>query len=130
MMSMPKINTYNELVLYINQLNSLKNVQEIALKNDVKEVYQKFQLKNIIKETVKDLANDAEFRKNSLKAVKNIATDFVVGRLFNKNNSVKGFITTMLVEKLVAPVIVNNKNKIVDFVTNLVSKYSHKKEDG
>ena len=75
MMSMPKINTYNELVLYINQLNSLKNVQEIALKNDVKEVYQKFQLKNIIKETVKDLANDAEFRKNSLKAVKNIATD-------------------------------------------------------
>ena len=128
MMSMPKINTYNELVLYINQLNSLKNVQEIALKNDVKEVYQKFQLKNIIKETVKDLANDAEFRKNSLKAVKNIATDFVVGRLFNKNNSVKGFITTMLVEKLVAPVIANNKNKIVDFVTNLVSKYSHKKE--
>ena len=130
MMSMPKINTYNELVLHINQLNSLKDVQEIALKNDVKEVYQKFQLKNIIKETVKDLANDAEFRENSFKAVKNIATDFVVGRLFNKNNSVKGFITTMLIEKLVAPVIVNNKNKIVDFVKNLVSKYSHKKEEG
>ena len=126
---MSKIHTYDELSLRINQLTNLKDAQEIALKNDVKELYQSLQPKNIIKETVKDLANDAEFRGNSFKAIKNVATDFVIGRLFNKNNSVKGFLATLLVEKLVAPLIANNKNKIVDFVTNLVSKYSHKKEE-
>src|SRR6185437_15102266 len=121
MMRTTKIHTYNELSLRINQLNDLKDKQEIALKNDVKELYQRLQPKNIIKETAKDLANDTEFRGNSLKALKNIATDFVVGRLFNKNSSVKGFIATVLVEKLVAPLIANNKTKIVDFITNLVS---------
>lgn len=126
---MHKIQTYNELTLRINELTSLKDAQEIALKNDVKELHKKLQLKNILKETVKDLIQDEEFRGNSFKAVKGIATDFVVGRIFNKNSSVKGFIATMLVEKLVAPLIANNKNKIVDFVTNLVSKFSHKKEE-
>ncbi|MFI5142223.1 MAG: hypothetical protein ACHQII_07700 [Bacteroidia bacterium] len=126
---MTKIHTYDELTVRINQLTSLKDAQEIALRNDVKELYQRLQPKNIIKETVKDLANDAEFRGNSFKAVKNVATDFVVGSLFNKNNSVKGFIATILVEKLVAPLIANNKTKIVDFITNLVSKFSHKKEE-
>jgi hypothetical protein len=126
---MHKIQTYNELTLRINELTSLKDAQEIALKNDVKELYKKLQPKNILKETVKDLAHDEEFRGNSFKAIKGIATDFVVGRLFNKNSSVKGFIATMLIEKLVAPLIANNKNKIVDFITNLVSKFSHKKEE-
>jgi chromatin segregation and condensation protein Rec8/ScpA/Scc1 (kleisin family) len=126
---MSKIHTYNELTLRINELTGLKDAQEIALKNDFKELYKKLQPKNILKETVKDLAHDEEFRGDSFKAIKSVATDFVVGRLFNKNSSVKGFIATMLVEKLVTPLIANNKNKIVDFITNLVSKYSNKKED-
>jgi hypothetical protein len=129
MMSMSKIHTYDELSLRINQLNSLKDAQEIALKNDVQELYKRLQPKNILKETVKDLANDEEFRGNSFKAAKSMATDFVVGRLFNKNSSVKGFIATMLVEKIVAPLIEKNKGKIVDFVANLVAKYSGKKDE-
>ncbi|HXD92851.1 MAG TPA: hypothetical protein VNX01_06525 [Bacteroidia bacterium] len=126
---MSKIHTYDELSLRINQLNGLKDTQEIELKNNLAEVYKRFQLKHILKETVKDLAHDEEFRGNSFKAIKGIATDFVVGRLFNKNSSVKGFIATMLVEKFVAPLIEKNKGKIVDFVANLVAKYSGKKEE-
>jgi ribosomal protein S20 len=126
---MPKIQTYNELILRINELNSLKNTQEVTLKNDAKELYQKFQLKNIIKETVHDLANDTDFRESSFKAAKNVATDFVVGRLFNKNNSVKGFVTTILIEKLVTPLIEKNKEKIVSFVTHLFTKREKKQEE-
>ncbi|HXU28249.1 MAG TPA: hypothetical protein VN698_13540 [Bacteroidia bacterium] len=126
---MSKIATYEELNLRINQLTVVKNAQEIELKNNLNRVYQKFQLKNILKETVKDLAYDAEFRGDGIKAAGNMATDFVVGRLFNKNNSIKGFITTLLVEKLVTPLIKNNKEKIISFVTDLITKYGHKKED-
>jgi hypothetical protein len=126
---MSKIATYEELTLRINQLNSIKDTQEIELKNNLNQVYQKFQLKNILKETVKDLAGDAEFRGDSFKAATGVATDFIVGRLFNKNNSIKGFITTFLIEKLVTPLIKNNKDKIISFITDLVSKYGHKKED-
>jgi hypothetical protein len=126
---MSKTYTYNELTLRINQLNSLKDAQEIELKNNVNEIYKRFQLKNIIKQTVQDLANDVEFRGDGFKAATNVATDFVVRRLFNKNNSIKGFITTILVEKLVTPFIKNNKDKIISFVTDLVSKYGSKKED-
>lgn len=126
---MSKISTYEELAIRINQLNSIKGTQEIELKNNLNHVYQKFQLKNILKETVKDLANDVEFRGDGIKAAGNMATDFVVGRLFNKNNSIKGFLTTMLVEKLVTPLIKNNKDKIISFVADLINKYGHKKED-
>ena len=38
MMNMSKIHSYNELALRINQLTGLKDAQEIALKNDVKEL--------------------------------------------------------------------------------------------
>ncbi|HTA61236.1 MAG TPA: hypothetical protein VK835_02220 [Bacteroidia bacterium] len=126
---MSKITTYEELTLRINQLNGIKDAQEIELKNNLNQVYQKFQLKNILKETVRDLANDAEFRGDGFKAAGNMATDFVVGRLFNKNNTIRGFIATLLIEKLVTPLITNNKDKILSFISDLVSKFGHKKEE-
>ena len=117
-----KITTYEEVTKRIAQLNDKKDIQEIELKNNLKEVYENFQLKNIIKNTVKDLASDKEFRQDGITAATSFATDLVVGRLFNKNNSVRGFVTTLLVEKLALPFIKNNKEKIFSFISNLVSK--------
>ena len=125
-MNKNNIHTYEELTLYINQLNSLKETQEIELKKSLNEVYKNFQLKNIIKKTVKDLANDTEFREDSYKAAGNMATDFIVGRLFNKNNSIRGFITTILIEKLVTPLLKNNKDKVLTFITDLFAKFKEK----
>ncbi|HKC66860.1 MAG TPA: hypothetical protein VKG26_01390 [Bacteroidia bacterium] len=126
---MPKISTYEELTIRINQLNSTKDAQEIELKNNINQLYKKFQLKNIIKETIKDLAHDTEFREDGFRAAKGMATDFVIGRLFNKNNTIRGFITTILIEKLVTPIIKNNKDKILAFISDLVSKFGSKKEE-
>ena len=127
-MSNYKITTYEELTLRIAQLNQLKDTQEVELKNNLKSVYENFQLKNILKNTVKDLAADKQFRQDGIAAATGLATDMVVGRLFNKNNSIKGFITTLLVEKLALPLIKNNKDKILSFITNLVSKEKNKDE--
>jgi len=123
-----KITTYQEVLQRIAQLNVLKDAQEIELKNNLKEVYQNFQLKNILKNTVIDLANDKEFRQDSMAAATGLATDMVLGRLFNKNNSIRGFITTLLIEKLALPFIKNNKEKIFSFISNLVSKHNNNDE--
>ncbi|MEO8761313.1 MAG: hypothetical protein ABI388_08220 [Bacteroidia bacterium] len=121
-MTNTKPSTYEEATQRIAELTIIKNVQEIELKNNLKEVYQNFQLKNIIKNTVKDLTHDKEFRQDGVSAVTGLATDMVIGRLFNKNNSISGFISTLLVEKLALPFIQNNKEKIFSFISNLVSK--------
>jgi len=120
--------TYEGVTERIAQLNLIKDAQERELKNNLKEVYQNFQLKNIVKNMVKDLANDTEFRQDGMSAVTGMATDLVIGRLFNKNNSIRGYITTLLVEKLALPFIKNNKEKIFSFISNLVSKEKHNDE--
>ena len=127
-MTNPKITTYEEITQRIAQLNVVKDVQEIELKNNLKEVYQSFQLKNIIKNTVKDLASDKEFRHDGVNATTGLAADMVLGRLFNKNNSIRGFVTTLLIEKLALPLIKNNKEKIFSFISNLASKEKNKDE--
>ncbi len=127
-MTNTKITTYEEVTQRIAQLSAKKDIQEIELKNNLKEVYENFQIKNIIKNTVKDLASDKEFRQDGITAAASFATDLVVGRLFNKNNSVRGFVTTLLVEKLALPFIKNNKEKIFSFISNLISK--HNDNDG
>ena len=126
-MNKRNIYTYEQLTFHISQLNSLKEKQEIDLKDNFKKVYQSFQPKNILKETVKDLANDVEFRENSFKAADGLATDFIVGRLFNKNNSIKGFITTILIEKLITPLIKNNKEKVFSFIIDLFARFKEEK---
>ena len=128
-MSNFKISNYDELSLKLAELNSLKTIQEAELKSNLKEVYQSFQIKNLIKSTVKDLASDKEFRQDGLKAATGMATDLLVGRLFNKNNSIRGFITTLLVEKLAMPLIKNNKDKVISFITDLISKHKNKDEE-
>jgi len=121
-MSKPKINNYKELTIRISQLSDLKDGQEAELRQNVKEVYESFRLKNILKRTVKDLAHDEEFINNSFKA----GANFVIGKLFDKNSSVKRFVTSILLEKLITPLIKNSKDKIVSFITDLFAKYGHK----
>ena len=127
-MRKPKIHTYEELTLRITELITIKDAQEVELKSNVKELYESFQLKNILKNTVKDLTDDKEFSQNGFKATTGMATDFIIGKIFNKNNSVKGFITTLIVEKLLTPLIKNNKDKILSFITDVFAKYKNKEE--
>jgi hypothetical protein len=126
-MTNSKITTYEEVTRRIAELNAVKEAQEVELKNNLTEFYQNFQLKNILKNAVKDLAADKEFRQDGITAATGMATDLVIGRLFNKNNSIRGYITSLLVEKLALPFIKNNKEKIFSFISNLISK--HKDND-
>lgn len=127
-MNNSKINTYSDITLRIAELTNLKTSQEVELKNNLKEVYENFQLKNILKNTLKDMAKDKELRKDGFGAVSSMLTDMVVGRVFNKNNSVRGFITTLLIESLALPFIKNNKENIISFISNLIHK--EKKDNG
>ena len=122
MMSRTKIHTYKELTLRISELTDLKEAQEAQLKHNAREAYEYFRLKNILKRTVKDLAHDEEFVNDSFKA----GANFIIGKLFDKNSSVKRFVTSVLLEKLITPLIKNSKEKIVSFITDLFAKHGNK----
>jgi len=122
MMSKPKIHSYEELTLRISELTNLKEIQEAQLRQNVRETYEHFRLKNILKRTVKDLAHDEEFVNDGFKA----AAGFVMGKLFDKNSSVKRFVASILLEKLITPLIKNSKDKIVSFITDLLAKHGNK----
>ena len=122
MMSKPKIHSYEELTLRISELTNLKEIQEAQLRQNVRETYEHFRLKNILKRTVKDLAHDEEFVNDGFKAT----AGFVMGKLFDKNSSVKRFVASILLEKLITPLIKNSKDKIVSFITDLLAKHGNK----
>lgn len=122
-MSKHKIHTYEQLNLRIIELSTLKTAQELELRNTVKEVYEHYKPKNILKRTVKDLAHDDGFKEDSFKAV----TNFVLKKLFTEKNQAKGFIASLLMDKLITPLLKNNKDKIISFISNLFTK--HKKEE-
>ena len=114
------IRTYEDASARIAELTLVKNKQEEALVKNLKDFYESHQPKNLIKKAVRDLAHDNEFKEDGVLAAKNVATDLIVGRLFNKNNSVKGYITTFLIEKLALPFLKKNKDKILSFVNQIL----------
>jgi hypothetical protein len=117
------IRNHVELSYRIMKLNELRAEQEEVIKRDVKELYYSFHPTELIKKLWSDVKGDTETKNNLGKAGLNFGADLLIGKIFGRNKSIKGFLTSVLVEKLASYFLNKNSDKIMDGVSKLTNLF-------
>jgi len=112
------ISDHTQLMYAIMQVNASKAEQEEEIKYQLKEIYYSFQPATLVKNALKSAMHNPETQKNLAQAALEIGTDFIISKVFKKSNSLKGFLTSILMEK-VAGFAFNGKS---EFINNGIDK--------
>ena len=118
------ISNQAELLARIKFLKREKPVKEEDLKLKFKEYMTSLNPLLLMKDALHQLANDKEVRLDLGKVGLNIATTFITDKLLGRQRSIKGFLGSMLVEKLSSLVITSNGSKLLDGLSKLLKPKS------
>jgi len=122
-----KITNYVELRQSINELQAAKLNQEDLIKQNGRELIDILNPVNIIKKTISGLAHDAEVRQDALSAALNIGADFIIGKIFRSNKSVKGHVITEFLGRLSSNYLTGKMPAIKEFIYEKVSGFIDKR---
>ncbi|MEO6902212.1 MAG: hypothetical protein ABI315_03565 [Bacteroidia bacterium] len=118
-----EINNHLELKRVIMKLNYKREEQEEEIKYKIKELYYSFHPLTIIKSGLDSILHTPEINEDIKTIGVNVGIDYIVGRLFKRSSSIKGFLASIVVEKLAEKLfsknpdfLKNSLNKIVDLV--------------
>jgi len=117
-----KILSYMDLELQILLLKMDKTRQEEKLKLNVKEFINALSPASIVKNSLHELAGDKEVQVDLLKVSLNTGANFLIDKVLGKNKSIKGFLSSLLVEKVSSSLINNNASKIVSKIGQLLNR--------
>jgi len=122
-----KITNYIELKQSIQELQVAKLNQEDLIKQNGRELIDILNPVNVIKKTINGLAHDTEVRQDALSAALNIGADFIIGKIFRSNKSVKGHILTEFLGKLSGSFLSGKMPTIKEFIYKAVSGFIEKR---
>lgn len=131
-----EITNHVELHRRIMNLNYLKEEQEMEIKRNIREVAYSVHPSMIFKNAMNRLLDNHE-GKGDLKSVGvSIGKDFLIAKLFGKGNSMRGFITSLVVKKATDYIINNNPelinkgfDKVMDYLKERKAKRERKEEN-
>ena len=123
-----KITNHSELQFRIMQLKSEKVSQEIEFKSKLKEFAYTISPISIVKSSIRDLVSDREVRFDIAKVGLNVGADFLIDKIVGRGRSIKGFLTSILVEKVSSTLINNNTSSIVSVISKLFHANTKKSE--
>lgn len=112
------ITNHTQLKYTIMQVNAARAEQEDEIKYKLKEVYYSLQPATLIKKAVENVMHSPETQKSLAQVGIAMGTDFLISKFFKRGNSIKGFFSSMIVEKI-ADYALNSKS---DFFQNGISK--------
>jgi len=101
------------------QLKSEKLSQEIELKVKVKEFVYTLSPVSIVKNSLRDLVSDKDVRFDMAKVGLNVGANFLIDKVVGRNRSIKGFLGSLLIEKVSSSFINNNTSSIVSVFSKL-----------
>ena len=116
------ITSHTELLCRIAALKEEKLIQEDELNNDFREFVSSLKPLSVLKESLSELAQDKEAHISLAKAGLNLGTNFIIEKVLGRSNSIKGFLSSILLEKIATPFINNNVSKIASGISKLVHK--------
>jgi hypothetical protein len=114
-----EITNHSELIIQIALVKSEKTRQEEALKYIIKEFSISLNPLSIIKNSIHELAADKVVKLDLAKVGLNMGANFLIEKLLGRNSSIKGFLSSLLVEKVSGGLISNNMPKILSVINNL-----------
>ena len=94
--------------LLAEQIDELKQERaglEIKLKSAVAGIADRFSPASILKSSVKQLATDKEFRTDAAVSGLSLGVNFLIEKLLGRSKSIKGFLSSILVEDISGPLI-------------------------
>ena len=122
------ISNHLELRIRISQLKAEKIIQEAEFTNMFKEFVGTLNPVSFVKSSLHTLATDKAVQFDLVKVGLNLGTNLVIDQTLGRYRSIKGFISSVLLEKYSSSFINNNASKIVSVIGNLVSRKSDDKQ--
>ncbi len=116
-METTQITNHTELLLQIEELRYLKNIQEENLKQSFKTVSGTLDLLSIFKGS-----NNTNPEFDIAKVGLNTALDLIIDMVLGKHRSIKGFLSSVLVEKFSTMLVNNNLGNVISGITQLIHK--------
>ena len=115
-----EISSHAELVLRIMDLKAEKFSREEDLKYTFKEFVSTLNPISMVKESLHQLAADRDVKFDLAKVGLNLGVDFIIDKVLGRNRSVKGFLSSVLIEKFSTLFLNNNISKIVSEISKLL----------
>ena len=117
------ITNHTDLVLRITHLKASKLRQEEDLKHIFSTVIGTMNPVSILKDSIHELAENKAIQLDLTKVGLDIVTNFVIDKVLGRNRSIKGFLSSVLVEKLSGSFINDGTAlKIIMGIKNWLSK--------
>jgi hypothetical protein len=114
--------SHSELMLQIMRLKAEKLEGEKELSYKFKELVYTFNPVSLVKKSIHDLADDTDVKYDLAKIGLNVGANFLIDQLLGKNRSVKGFLSSLVVEKISSSYINNNLSSIIAGIGKLFTK--------
>ena len=89
-----------DLMARIAELKALKAEQEAIISEQFKDLKDSLNIGTILKESVAHIAADKDTRKDLLKIGTTMGTNFIIEKVMGSNSSMKGFLGSVLAEKV------------------------------
>ena len=94
------ISCERDLESRIAELRAIKTQQEAIISEQFKDLKSSLNIGTIIKESVAHIAADKDTRKDLLKIGTTLGTNFLIEKVMGSNSSIKGFLGSILAEKV------------------------------
>jgi hypothetical protein len=114
------ITSHTDLSLRIMHLKSEKFRQEEALKHDFQELLYTLNPVSVLKESLHDMAEEKEVQLDLVKVGLNMGANLIIDKVLGKNRSIKGFFSSLIVEKLAASFINKNSSKVLSGIAHVL----------
>jgi hypothetical protein len=99
-MEATRISCDDDLMKRIAELKLIKAEQEIKLSEQFKDLKNSLNIGTILKESIAHIADDRGTQKNIMKIAATTGTNFFIEKILGSNNSIKGYLGSLLAEKV------------------------------
>ena len=117
----PRILNYKELTARVTHLKVEKHNQELQLRQAVVQFIDTLNPISIAKKSLYTLAADTEVHFALAKVGLNIGANFLIEQILGKNRSVKGFLSSILVEIFSNTFINSHVAEIMEKVNQMIN---------
>ncbi len=91
---------HDSLLNRIKELRALKLEQEARINQQYIDLKNSFNIGAVLKESIHHIANDQDTQKNLVKIATTTGSNFLIEKLLGRNTSIRGYISSLLVEKV------------------------------
>lgn len=122
------VSIHADLMLKIQEIQESKEYQEQELKENFREFANELSPVSVVKSSIHELVNSKEVQFDLLKGGMKLGASYLIKRSFNNNLGIKGFLSSLLLEKLSSSFIEANSADLVVGVIDMFFDTSEKSE--